>query len=113
MDAMELGVSHSPHKRDRTSDNFVRAMLRLMKRSNKVSQLYGADIYVVARWRNRHYMYCSTDDPEFPPSPKALVSEEAGYFSYDGETDVSEGQGVSTCSKKKTRGLSINSHRKE
>ncbi|PQK16846.1 hypothetical protein BB8028_0007g00470 [Beauveria bassiana] len=69
---MDEAPSPSVPKRDRRRDNFVRAMSRLMKRSNKVSQLHGADMYVLVRWKNRHWVYCSTEDQEFPPSPKAF-----------------------------------------
>lgn len=52
----------------------MRANVRMMKRCDKVSRIYGADIYVLVRWKDNHYHYNSTNDPSFPVSETSLVS---------------------------------------
>ncbi|KAF1729898.1 hypothetical protein CRV24_010442 [Beauveria bassiana] len=69
---MEQPAVHPMQKRDRTRDNFVRSTMGLMKRSNRISQLYDADMYVLVRWKNRHFMYCSTEEQSFPPAAGIL-----------------------------------------
>lgn len=64
-----------PKKRDRTNDNFARAMRGLMKRSDRISRQFGADMYVLLRRKYRHYEYNSSQDPSFPTPAPVLVSE--------------------------------------
>lgn len=63
-----------PKRRDRTRDNLVRAVLRTLRRCDQLSRRYGADVYVLVRWQNKHYEYCSTDEAAFPIRPIDLVS---------------------------------------
>ncbi len=70
---MEQSFVNAVQKRDRTRDNFVRSTMGLMKRSNRISRLYDADMYVLVRWKNRHYVYCSTEEQSFPPAAEILV----------------------------------------
>ncbi|KAI5465090.1 hypothetical protein BGZ63DRAFT_379308 [Mariannaea sp. PMI_226] len=59
-------------KRNRTNENFSRAIQRLMKRCSQVSRRYGADVYIQARRNHRHYEFISTNDPSFPLAADAL-----------------------------------------
>ncbi|KAH6876710.1 hypothetical protein B0T10DRAFT_372279, partial [Thelonectria olida] len=57
-------IMESPMKRrDRTNENFSRAMQRLMRRCNQVSRRYGADVYIQVRQNRRYSDFISTDDP--------------------------------------------------
>ena len=62
------------NKRDRTRDNFNRAVYRLMARCNKLSKNCNADFYILVRRDGMHYDYISTVDPAFPPPFESLVS---------------------------------------
>ena len=63
-------------KRDRTRENFSRAMFRIMKRCDAISKRYpNADIYLLIRQNQRHYQYNSTiPNSNFPTPPAELVS---------------------------------------
>lgn len=61
-------------KRDRRNENVMRALNRLMRRCNRINQIYGAEIYLVTHWNHRYTSYISTDREAFPPTPAALVS---------------------------------------
>jgi hypothetical protein len=58
-------VRHPP-KRDRTSENFLRAAKSIMRRGDEMRRRYGADVYIVLRRNSRYYDYCSTKDSSFP-----------------------------------------------
>ncbi|KAG9249579.1 uncharacterized protein F5Z01DRAFT_474191 [Emericellopsis atlantica] len=63
-----------PKKRDRTRENFSRAMFRMMKRCDAISKRYpNADIYLLIRQNQRHYQYNSTTpNSNFPTPPAEL-----------------------------------------
>ncbi|KAH7118382.1 hypothetical protein EDB81DRAFT_667942, partial [Dactylonectria macrodidyma] len=52
--------------RDRATENFTRAVQRLMRRCDQLSNRYGADFYIVVRQNHQHYDYNSSNDPSFP-----------------------------------------------
>lgn len=61
-------------KRDRSSENFARAMRRYMRRGDQMSRRYDTDVYILIRRNRCHYDYNSTKDPLFPPRLCDLVS---------------------------------------
>ena len=63
----------TPKKRDRTGENFTRAVFRGMQRFDKISRHYEADVYIIVRRKHRHYDFNSSNDPSFPPSAAELV----------------------------------------
>ena len=67
-------------KRDRTNENFRKAVEGIMRRGDKISQGYGADVYILLRRRNRHFEYTSVDKPSWPTSKPEIVSI-LSYFS--------------------------------
>lgn len=86
----------SPSKRrDRTRDNRARAVFRMLRRCDQLNRRYSADVYVLVRWKNRHYEYCSADDAAFPISPRDPVNRLSTYLAT--ESQLYQGQGLSAC----------------
>ncbi|CZR43862.1 uncharacterized protein FPRO_13669 [Fusarium proliferatum ET1] len=53
-------------KRDRTKENFSRAVWRLMKRCDQMHSRYGTDVYVLFKRKYQHYEYNSSQSTSFP-----------------------------------------------
>ncbi|KAH7201305.1 hypothetical protein DER44DRAFT_440970 [Fusarium oxysporum] len=60
-------------KRDRTKENFSRAVWRLMKRCNQMHTRYGTDVYVLFKRKYQHYEYNSSQSTSFPTPLAELV----------------------------------------
>ncbi|KAH7146952.1 hypothetical protein B0J13DRAFT_318784 [Dactylonectria estremocensis] len=104
---MVLELALSSKKRDRTKENFTRAVQRLMRRCDQLSGRYGADFYIMVRQYRQHYDYNSSKDPSFPTPlieierayPLAIkrtpaTFQERGKGLHLGSTDDSSAEGL-------------------
>lgn len=60
-------------KKDRTNENFSKAMTRLIRRCDQISRRYEARVYIQISRRHQYYDYKSTNDEAFPVPADALV----------------------------------------
>lgn len=60
-------------KRDRTRDNLSRVVRGLFRRCNHICAQYNADLYILVRWRDRHFEYRSTTERSFPMTAANIV----------------------------------------
>jgi hypothetical protein len=68
-------LSISPRKRDRTNENVAKAIKGLMRRGDKISSRFNADVYIVVRRNNRHWDYNSSSSSLFPPTLVGIVCD--------------------------------------
>ncbi|KAK7434448.1 AC transposable element-derived protein 4 [Colletotrichum acutatum] len=53
-------------KRDRSSENFVKATKNLLARCDRIREQYDADIYIQVHRSQRYFMYTSSNEPSWP-----------------------------------------------
>ncbi|KAK1460411.1 hypothetical protein CTAM01_17140 [Colletotrichum tamarilloi] len=53
-------------KRDRSSENFVKATKNLLARCDRIREQYDADIYIAVHRSQRYFTYTSSNEPSWP-----------------------------------------------
>jgi len=70
---MEDPTHRITKKRDRTNENFRRAVENGMRRWDRIGHPYQADVYVMVRRRGQYFEYTSKDSPSWPTPAVEVV----------------------------------------
>jgi len=88
-------------KRDRTNENFQRAVKNVMRRCDEINRRYQADVYTLFYRNHRLYEYTSTDQPSWPKPTEEIVSRITCFCVTNTEQSIEKG--LSTACQKKSR----------